>query len=239
VLVKDGPLNTDLESVISFWKIEFKNTLKIVEFSQNNGLSKALNEGLRHCQYDWVARMDSDDICRNDRFEKLINFIKINTYLDIVGSWALTIDDLGNELELLKVPIQEDKIKQLIWACPMIHPSVMFRKDAIIRVGSYNPNSGPRQDDYELWYRCLKAGLRFSNIPEPLLYYRFNAENIRKNNVKVGWHRFKVGLRGNMMVKANFIAYIGIIVPFFRSLLPYPFNVFFYKFSKKLNPRTK
>ena len=73
VLVKDGPLTDRLETVIS----QFKQSapLKIVPLSQNQGLGRALNEGLKFCSFDLVARMDTDDISKPDRFEKQIRFI--------------------------------------------------------------------------------------------------------------------------------------------------------------------
>ncbi len=78
----------------------------------------------------------------------------------------------------------------------MNHPTVMYRKNAILSVGGYKPDAGPRQDDYDLWFRCAEKGLHFANISEPLLHYRFFADSVRKNSIEVGWHRMKIGLRG-------------------------------------------
>jgi len=238
VLVKDGPLTSSLEKVIEDFS-KTCNVLNIISLNNNMGLSKVLNIGLTHCKFDYVARMDTDDICRNDRFEKQLLFLKNNPDVDIVGSFTKKIDETGKELNTMKVPISNKDIQKLIWTCPFIHPSVMFKKKKILSVGSYNPNSGPRQDDYDLWFRCAAAGLKCSNIPENLLYYRFFADNIKKNNIKVGYYRFKVGFKGNMMINAKPIAYLGILVPFIRSLAPYPLNIWLYKFLNKFNPRNR
>ena len=74
VLVFDGAVMPELESVVT--EFETKLPLKLVKLSQNRGLGKALNEGLLHCAYDWVFRMDTDDICVPDRFEKQVTFIE-------------------------------------------------------------------------------------------------------------------------------------------------------------------
>lgn len=63
VLVLDGPIGEELISYVQKWQAKINNVLKIVPLSQNVGLGKALNEGLKQCSYDWVFRMDTDDIC--------------------------------------------------------------------------------------------------------------------------------------------------------------------------------
>lgn len=235
ILVEDGPLTIELEKVIADYPI-----LKIVKIEENQGLSNALNVGLKHCIYDFVVRMDTDDICSPVRLEKQIKYLRLHPTIDIVGSFAKKIDELGNDLnEILKVPIEHEDIMRLIWTCPMNHPTVVFRKDKILSVGGYNPDAGPRQDDYDLWFRCAAKGLHFANIPEPLLYYRFFADSVKKNSIKVGWYRLKVGLSGCRRLHLPLIARIGVCIPFFRSLLPYPLNVYFQNLMNRINPRNK
>ena len=236
VIVKDGPLTKDLDEILNdFSKIA---PVDFVINEKNIGLSASLNKGLKACKYDLVARMDTDDIAYSERFEKQLAFINENPSIDILGSFATKIDEKGEILSEIKVPISNELIYKYIWTCPFIHPSVMFKKSQIIKVGSYNSGSGPRQDDYELWFRCATNGLRFANLNEPLIYYRFFYDSIKKNNIKVGWHRFKVGFKGSRKLKLPLIAYVGITVPFIRSLLPYPLNFWFQKFMDNINPRS-
>lgn len=239
LLVKDGPLTPALENIIDKWRSIFGEKFKVIGLDKNRGLSAALNIGLKHCNNTWVTRMDTDDLCASDRFEKLIAYIKINPTADIIGSYARKIDENGNEGDIMKVPLSSEKIRKLIWTCPMIHPTVCYRKDKILSVGGYNENAGPRQDDYELWFRCAKAGLEFHNIPETLFFYRFNDENIRRNNLKVGFSRMKNGIKGNFDLGYGPYAYIGVIVPFLRALLPHPISYWFYKSTSRFNPRNK
>lgn len=235
VLVFDGFINDELKAVID----KFINDIpiEIVQLERNRGLSEALNIGLNHCNNDWVVRMDTDDICYPERLEKLSEYILSNPSTDIVGSFAKKIDENGDTGDIIKVPISSDKIRELVWTCPMIHPTVCFKKSKILDIGGYNSKAGPRQDDYDLWFRCVKAGYRFTNISEPLLYYRFTDENIKKNDIKVGYHRFKVGYKGLREVGGEAIAYVGISIPFFRALLPYPLNIWLYKILEKIHPR--
>ena len=232
--MKDGPLTEQLEEVIA----EFIDKLIIIDLQVNHGLSFALNEGLKACNYDIVARMDTDDICVHDRFEKQLLYFQSHTDVDVLGSYAYKIDENGEDMHtLIKVPIETNLINHLIWTCPMNHPTVMFRKSKILSIGGYDPDVGLRQDDYDLWFRCVENGLKLANIPQPLLYYRFFSDSIKKNNLRVGWFRMKVGLRGCRKLRLSIKAYIGVCIPFVRSLLPYPLNVYFQSLMNRFNPR--
>jgi glycosyltransferase involved in cell wall biosynthesis len=237
VLVQDGPIKPELHHVI----VNYKDRLpfQIISLDKNQGLSKALNIGLEHCSNEWVARMDTDDICLPERLELQAKYIAENPSADIVGGFALRMDEDGNLCETIKVPVGSEKIRNLIWTCPMIHPTVCYRRDKILAVGGYNPDAGPRQDDFDLWFRCAAAGYEFHNIPQPLLLYRFTEANMRRNSLKVGYHRLKVGFRGNKKLGYGVKAYIGVMVPFFRAILPYPLNIWVYKLLHRFNPRNK
>ena len=86
VLVKDGELTPELENVITEYTAKYLQ-IRVVPLKQNQGLGKALNEGLKHCSYDLVARMDTDDIAKPNRFEKQIRVFQEHPELDVVGAW--------------------------------------------------------------------------------------------------------------------------------------------------------
>ena len=73
IMVFDGTISSELEEVVR----QFITILpiKIIRLPQNVGLGKALNEGLKYCSYNWVFRMDTDDICLPERFSKQLAFI--------------------------------------------------------------------------------------------------------------------------------------------------------------------
>lgn len=76
VLVQDGPVGDEIVNIINNFKAILDDKLSFLELSVNLGLARALNEGLRLCKYDLIARMDSDDICFPNRFEKQIAFLR-------------------------------------------------------------------------------------------------------------------------------------------------------------------
>lgn len=220
VVVLDGPINDSLMTVLDEFKSKYKS-LDIYPQTVNKGLSTALNIGLRKCRNNIVFRMDTDDICFPNRFERILEEYDKDPELEIVGSGTITIDENGNKGNRVSHhPLSQEEIYKKVWLCPFGHPTVSFKRDSILRVGSYNPNSGPRQDDYELWFRCVAGGLKCKNIEEPLLYFRYNTGTIQRMSVKVGWWRVKVGLKGAWMCKCPPIAYIGVFYPLVRAFMP-------------------
>ena len=238
VLVIDGQLTSELNTVIDNFKNIF-NSLITVTNDNNLGLSASLAKGLKVCKYEYIARMDSDDISRIDRFEILLNHALRYPEIDIIGSWAIKINNDGVLSDIMKTPKKNNEIHNLIWTCPFIHPSVVFKKSRILEAGSYMFEDGPRQDDYSLWFRCAFRNYKFENLPITLLYYRFNSGTILKNDIKVGWARFKVGFKGCMKLKLGPIAFLGITIPLIRSLLPNPLKGWFYILTNKFNPRVR
>ena len=194
VLVEDGQLTQPLYEVINDFKQEFKCT-KVVCLKENAGLGVALNEGLKHCTYDVVARMDSDDECYPIRFEKQINYLKENPDIDVVGS--LTTEFCSNNegdkiiMSLKHFPeTVEENNKYSRKRCPVEHPAVIFRKKAVQEAGGYI--HCPLFEDYHLWARMIMNGSKFYNIQEPLLYFRMSDESyIRRGGLKYAITEYK------------------------------------------------
>jgi glycosyltransferase involved in cell wall biosynthesis len=183
IIVKDGLLSKDLNIIIDDYVLKFP-IIKIVTFLENQGLGIALNEGLKHCSYDLVARMDTDDISKPTRFEKQIELFKKNEHLDIVGSWVDEFDgDISNIISTRTVPEKPQEIFSYAKKrSPVNHPVVMFKKDAVINAGGYK--HFPLFEDYHLWIRMLMNGCQFYNIQESLLYFRISSDMFKRRG---GW----------------------------------------------------
>ena len=87
VLVEDGKLTDELEKVITEYEAQYPE-LKVVRFEKNRGLGHALNDGLKYCSYDLIARADTDDICKLNRFEKQVQVLEAHPEYDLVSSWV-------------------------------------------------------------------------------------------------------------------------------------------------------
>lgn len=183
ILVKDGPLTAELDAIVSDYSVRYP-VLKVVALSQNQGLGRALNEGLKHCSYDLVARMDTDDISKPNRFEKQIAVFQKFPDLDLVGSWIDEFENTPQEImSIRKVPqFHEDILKYCKMRSPINHVSVMFKKSAVISAGSYM--HFPLLEDYYLWVRMLMNGAKFYNIQESLVYVRTSPAMFKRRG---GW----------------------------------------------------
>lgn len=175
VLVEDGQLTEELYKLIAELKSKYNN-LKVVSYPENKGLGYALNWGLQYCTHDIVARMDTDDICFPNRFQRQVEFLLHNPDIDIVGAW---IDEFVNGIKDVRstrmLPeLHADILNFAKYRNPMNHPVVMFRKAALERVGGYQPFY--LFEDYFLWVRLLMNGSHFYNIPQSLLYFRQTEE---------------------------------------------------------------
>lgn len=183
VLVKDGPLNGDLEKIIEKWKSIIEKNLTIVVLEKNSGLATALNEGLFHCHYDIVARMDSDDISLPNRFQSQIDFLTNHPETSILGSAIEEWDEsFSTRTGIKKLPENFIDIKKFSkFRSPINHPSVIFRKEAIINCGGY-PNIYP--EDYLLWCIAIKKGYIIRNQDEVLLKMRCGDSMMKRRGFK-------------------------------------------------------
>ncbi len=184
VLVKDGPLTPELDAMVQQFVDANPNIYNIVTLPINLGLGGALNEGLKHCRHELVARMDSDDISKPERFKQQVTTFEEHPELSVVGSWIdefeVTPDNVVSQRRLPETP------KELANYCrtrsPMNHPSVMFRRSDILAVGGYQPF--PLFEDYYLWARLVLNDYKFYNIQQSLLLYRTSPEMIKRRG---GW----------------------------------------------------
>ncbi len=188
VLVKDGPLTSELDDVIK-QHIDSTNILyTILVLTENVGLGVALTKGIEQCKYEWIARMDSDDIALPDRFEKQFSYIEKNPDADIVGSWICEFDeDMHHCQKERKVPAaHDDLVKFAQYRNPLNHMTVIFKKSAVLDVGGYMPMNG--FEDYYLWMRMILKGKQFANVSEVLLKARTGRGMISRRQ---GWQYAK------------------------------------------------
>jgi glycosyltransferase involved in cell wall biosynthesis len=238
ILVQDGELTDALYKSIDKWKRKLDHILKIIPLKDNVGLGNALNIGLRECSHELVARMDTDDISTADRFKKQIDCFSSDERLDIIGSFATLIDENGILGDMRKMPIDHKSIYDNLFACPFIHPSVMFKKSSIVNVGGYN-KSLIRRQDYDLWFKCAKADMKFFNIAEPLILYRFTPNTHNRQTFKVMMKQSLIGYKGVLSINQPYWKAIACFVPLIRSLLPMKIQHYLYLFMKKIDPRQK
>ena len=172
ILVLDGPIGEELIYCVEKWKKNIGLSLMVVALSKNVGLGNALNEGLKYCSNEWVFRMDTDDICTPDRFDKQIQFIKSNPDIVLFGGQVLEFETDPKYSNVLKsVPTTDEQIKLFSRKrCPFNHMTVAYRKDVIQKLGGYKHHLF--MEDYNLWLRVIGAGYKVANLEDVILYAR-------------------------------------------------------------------
>jgi len=234
ILVEDGPISSALASVID----SFRKSLNIVSVRllQNVGLAGALNAGLKSCTHELVARMDTDDVAMPKRFEKQVAQFSANPNVGVLGAYAQDFDDKASLGSIRIMPITHQAIFDNLFSCPFIHPSVMYKKDLILSIGGYDETLKRRQD-YDLWFRCAKNNMKFGNIPEVLLKYRFTEETHSRQSKKVLWSQGVIGFKGVIALNQPAWKGVGAFFPLCRSFLPGKLEHLFYKLFKCFDPR--
>ncbi len=177
VIIKDGKLTEQLDGVLE----EYKNNsiIRVYGYDDNRGLGFALNYGVQLCQYDIIARMDSDDISDKKRFEKELECLLKNKY-DFVGS--NTVEFIDEPKNVISTRIMPENSEEIINYSrkrnPFIHPSIMTYKSLIIKAGNYQDCY--LCEDYDLWTRMIDLGCKFYNIQENLVYMRVGKDFYRR-----------------------------------------------------------
>lgn len=184
VLVKDGILTLELDSVIDEYKRNYSEVFKVIALPENKGLANALNVGINNAKYSLIARMDSDDICFNDRFEKQIK--ALNEFdLDIVGGQIIEFGkDISDIISHRIVPCEHsDIVKLLKFRSPFSHPTILFKKEVFNVLKGYDSSIFP--EDYDFFVRAYLGKFKFGNIPDDVLWFRLG-EN-RSDTLKRRW----------------------------------------------------
>ena len=179
VIVCDGPLTEGLDKVIADYVKTYSGLFTVYRLSRNIGLAKALNNGILQCKNELIARMDSDDISAPDRIEKQIAAIN-EKKADIVG--ANIIEFVGNINNTGNSRIVPEKNEDIITFAkkrsPFNHPTIMYKKSAVIAAGFYEDYRF--LEDYNLWATMLNMGYKGYNIQENLLYMRGGEEMYKR-----------------------------------------------------------
>lgn len=135
-------------------------------------LSYSLSLGLHHAKGPLIARMDSDDISRPNRLELQVAFMHQHPEVTVLGTCYEIIDEGGEAQREVLLPESDSAIRRsLLFGNPLCHPSVMFRREAVLRAGGYLGSL--HAEDYDLWARLsLDSKCHFANLKEVCLGYR-------------------------------------------------------------------
>lgn len=182
VLVIDGPIDREQETVIQNFLAEASETsrISVLHLPENGGLANAMNEGLALCTGSYTMRMDSDDLCTADRVAVQLAYLAANPQTDVLSAWGEEFFEDGSPSNLKASPTTHGAvIKALRWRNILVHPTVCIRTSLLRQAGGYRSRFG-LMEDYDLFLRLVQAGAHFHVIPRVLLRIRCGLEQRRR-----------------------------------------------------------
>lgn len=198
----DGPVSDDLHKNLEV--LDRQNTVSIVWFPENRGLACVLNDLLDICfneGYEFIARMDADDISMRDRFEKQMAYLEKHPEIDVVGGAIGEIDENGtSRRKTIIYPEEPIECRNFFSKRnPHAHPAVLFRKSFFDKLGGmkYRPEYRQNQDTM-LWFDGMMAGTQHANIPDVVLKFRMTDTMFKKR--RDGWTFAKKQFKDRLMI---------------------------------------
>lgn len=193
VIVFDGPISDDLRKIVEKYKKQNPGWVKTIENEKNKGLGLALADGVPACTYELIARMDTDDIAREDRFEKQLQLFIDDPKLDICGSHIIEFEDnITNILSKRNVPITHEEIaKYQKQRSAFNHMTVMYKKKTVLKAGNYE--NCPLMEDDMMWVRMLIAGAKCANVDDYLVYARTGYAMIERRGGIAYYRKYRAG----------------------------------------------
>lgn len=198
ILVLDDGSTDNTPALLSHFA-ENDSRIRFFRHDRSRGLACALNRLIAESKGVWIARMDDDDFSYPDRLVRQIEWMKAHK-ADVCGTWYRRISPLGRSL--MRPPIDHESIAaELLFQPPLLHPSVVMRKEIIERYGSYREDQ-PYAEDYELWTRLIYH-CRFGNVPQVLFDYMLSPRQVSH-----AYHQEQ--LESATMIRLAYLASTGI-----------------------------
>ena len=176
ILINDGSTDDSLAVLEEYAK---KDPRVRVSSRENRGYISALNEGLALARAEFIARMDADDVCMLDRFEKQIKFLRDHPECVVVGGRVLLIDSEGAPLREMCTETKHEEIDAAHLSGrggTIVHPAMMARSSAIQSIGGYS-GAYPWAEDLDFFLRLAEVG-RVANLQDIILRYRQHLSSI-------------------------------------------------------------
>lgn len=217
IICDDGSSDDTCEVVRAL--AEKEPRIVLIRNEHNMGLAPTLNHCLRAARGTYTARMDGDDICSPDRFEKELAALEADPGCAVVSCAMRSYDENGvyGQSNYPEKPDKTDFFRM----SPFCHAGCMMRKAVLLELGGYNESSQvERFEDFDLWYRLYKAGYYGRNLPEALYSMRDDRNAFRRRKMKYRLNVTKLSLKIYRDFKPGIRYFPGVVAPVIKGLLP-------------------
>lgn len=217
-IICDDFSNLEIQKILLEYKEKDKRII-VIRNSRNMGLAASLNNCLEKATGKYIARQDDDDISKNDRFEKEIEFLKKNKEYDFVGCNLELFDKNGvwGYRKHKEKPQKED----FLYGNQFPHPAMILTKKCMDEVNGYRAKKKTRRtEDYDLFMRLYAKGYRGYNIQENLYLYNEDIYGYSKRKFRYRIDEFWLRLEDFKELKLMPKGYIYIFKPILSGLMP-------------------
>jgi GT2 family glycosyltransferase len=231
ILVLDGVKRNEINEYVKNLKKKIIK-IKVIKNKKNIGIPGSYNKAIKYCKTELIAIQDSDDFSRKDRFQMQLDHFKKNKYLSLVGS---SVKEKYKKKNYIKNAFKNglDINKTILFRNPINHPTVMYKRKAIVESGMYK--NCYRMEDYHLWIRFFHKKLIFFSIQKPLVSSEVNDDFFkRRSDLKIILSELKIQLLLSRLKFNNifFCIVIFAIKSFYHALpiiLKRNFRLIFFK----------
>ena len=182
IMCDDGS-NDQTHSIAKEYEKRYPDKVKVLKNKENKGLNYTLNRCLKEAKGEYIARMDGDDLCSSDRFEKEVAILEGRKDISIVSTQLEYFDENGvwGICRYKEYPNKRDFLR----GSQFCHAACMVRKEAFDKVNGYTVDKLLlRVEDYHLWMKMYAAGYTGYNIQEPLYQMRDDKNAYRRRKLK-------------------------------------------------------
>ena len=199
IVLIDGDISKDFEKKIKAEQAKYN--FKIF-WSDKVGLAQILNKGIKEVKTTWIARMDGDDICTPDRFEKSIDFI--NQDFDLFGGQIIEKEKNKKNSFLKKVPLESKDIKNMLkFRNPFNHMTMFYKTSIALEAGGY-PNLHLKED-YAFWCVLAKMDIKIGNMKDVVVVANADGLYARRGGFEYLKSEYKLQ---KLLIKLGFTNYL-------------------------------
>ena len=171
IIINDGSKDDTAKIVKDY--AEKDKRIKFIDNKENQGIVVVLNQGLSLACGEYIARMDSDDISHQDRFEKQVAYMDTHSECGVLS----TAYHMFGSADKTVIHPEYVGLLTLAKGCYVAHPAVMVRKNILDKYELAYSQDFKFVEDYELWSRVIMF-TEIHNLTEVLLEYRWHGGNI-------------------------------------------------------------
>lgn len=218
ILCDDGSKDNTY-TVAEEYRRQFPEKIILLKNDRNRGLNYTLNRCLEHASGAFIARMDGDDLCDPDRFEKELAALEAHPEIAVVSTAMTYFDEQGTWRQ--GKPVLFPEKENFMHGTPFCHAPCMIRRSVMEKIGGYTDDPKYlRVEDYDLWVKLYAAGYRGMNLAEPLYHMRDDRNATSRRKFRYRINEARVICKAIRLLKLPGWNYIRALRPILVGMMP-------------------